>query len=140
MAFRGAGASLAVGDGASPEVFTAIAEVIEYTGPEQTNDEFEVTHLGSSAKEFLAALKDNGSSDFECHFKPSNTQHQGLFTDVAAGTVKNYKMTWSDPDSSPNPTITFAAFISNLSLNTPPNDSVKMSGSLRITGALTRNF
>ena len=137
MAFKGAGASLAVGNGASPEGFTAIAEVIEVTGPEQVNDEIETTNLSSTSKEFIAALKDNGTCEFEAHFNPSNAQHAGLFTDVAAGTVKNYKLSWDDPASSPAPYVIFAAFVASLSTSTPPNDSVKLSGSLRITGALT---
>lgn len=140
MAFRGAGAALQSGDGASPEVFTAIGEVIEVTGPSQTNDEFETTHLGSTAKEFLAALKDNGSCEFEAHFNPSNTQQDNLWADAASGATRSYRIVWSDPASSPDPYVEFTAFVSNLSMATPPNDSVKISGSLRITGALTKNF
>ena len=140
MAFKGAGATLAVGDGASPEVFTTIAEVIEVTGPDSSNDEIETTNLSSTAKEFIAALKDNGSCDFEAHFNPSNTQHGNLWDDADAATVKNYKLTWSDPATSPDPYVQFAAFVSSLSVANPPNDSVKISGTLRITGAITRNF
>lgn len=140
MAFKGAGSALRVGDGGSPtEAFTTIAEVIETSGPEQVNDEIETTNLSSTAKEFMSALKDSGSMDFECHFAPSNAQHQTLFADAGNGTVRNYRMEWDDGNS-PKPYIQFAAFVARLSNATPPNESVKMSGSLRISGALTTSW
>ena len=139
MAFKGAGATLAVGDGASPESFTTIAEVIEVTGPDQQNEEIETTNLGSTAKEFIAGLKDNGTCQFQAHFAPSNTQHQQLFSDAADATARNYRLTWSDGNS-PSPYVQFTAFVQSLSNETPPNDSVKLNGTLRITGALTTSW
>ena len=142
MAFRGAGSSLQASNSASPPVFTAIAEVIEITGPETQNDEIEVTNLSSTAKEFIGGLKDNGTLEFEAHFATQNAQQQQLFADADANppVVRTYRVVWADPTASPSPYFEFSAFVQSLSNSTPPNDSVKLTGTLRITGSITRNF
>lgn len=137
MAFKGAGSSLSVGNGASPEVFTAITEVVEFSGPDSSNEEIETTNLASTAKEFIPALKDQGTLDFTAHLDTSNAQHTQLDTDSLNGTTRNYRITW---DESPQAYITFSAFLSSLSYQTDPNDTVKISGTLRITAAPTKNW
>ena len=47
--FRGSGTVLSRGDAASPEVFTAIGDVISISGPAITKDAIETTALDSVA-------------------------------------------------------------------------------------------
>ena len=47
------GCTISYGDGASPQVMTAIGQVISINGPTGTTGEIDVTNLSSSAKEFI---------------------------------------------------------------------------------------
>ena len=44
----GVGTTFSVGDGASPEVFTAIGEIVNASGPNISAEQIEVTTLDSS--------------------------------------------------------------------------------------------
>ena len=61
-AIIGYGTIIARGNGAVPEVFTAIAEVISIDGPGLDSDDVEVTHLSSPGgyREYKGGLKEPG--------------------------------------------------------------------------------
>ncbi len=140
MAFKGAGSVLAVGDGASPEAFTNLGQVIDVNGPDSSNDEIETTNLDSTSREFIAALRDNGSVQFTLHLDTTSTQHTQLDTDGLNGTQRNYRLTLNDPNASPAPYLQFNAFLSNLSISVGANETVQMSGTLRLTASHTKNW
>lgn len=60
---RGYGAQLMVGDGASPEVFEAIAGVVSITPGEMSTEDIDVTHLRSpdAHREHVAGIRDSGA-------------------------------------------------------------------------------
>ncbi len=60
--FRGTGTQFLRGDAASPEVFTAVGDVISISGPSIVKDEIEVTALDSTAKEFISDLDNPGEA------------------------------------------------------------------------------
>ncbi len=132
--FRGAGTVLSRGDAASPEVFTAIADVISISGPAITKDEIEVTALDSSAKEFIGALDDPGELTLELNWNPQDSEHVNLRADAEGNTVRNYRVVWSDVS---NTTVDITGEVMEFSLNTEPNDAVKGSVRIKVSGALT---
>ncbi len=132
--FRGAGTVLSRGDAASPEVFTAVADVVSISGPAITKDEIEVTALDSSAKEFIGALDDPGEITMEINWNPQDSEHVNLRADAEGSTVRNYRVVWSDVSTTQ---VDFAAEVMEFSLNTEANDAVKGSVRMKISGGLT---
>lgn len=73
-AFVGYGSQLMVGDGASPEVFEAIADVEKITPGEMSTNVVEKTHLRSPAahKEKLATIRDSGPFQIMGNWRPTH--------------------------------------------------------------------
>lgn len=129
------GVQLTRGDAASPEVFTLVPQCISFAGPDGQASEIDVTTLDSTAKEHAVGLVDNGSIQFEAIYNPDHAQHQGLHSDFEARTLRNFKLTFTN---SPADVHSFAARVAALSLSGGVDDVVRMSFTLRISGAVTR--
>lgn len=132
----GLGATIERGDGASPETFTAVAEVTSISGPSLSRESVDVTHLKSvdDYMEFTAGMKNGGEVTFEGRFIPTNATHNddagGLLSDFEAGTINNWKLAF--PDGSD---FTFSAFVTAIEPNIGGvNDPVNMSVTLKISG------
>lgn len=128
------GMTLGVGDGASPEVFTTIAEINSIDGPGGQANEIDVTDLSSTAKEYLIGLQDEGDVTLEINYIPQNTQHAQLRSDKASATQRNYRITFTD---SPATTWTFAAYVKGFSISNSVDDRTVASVVLRVTGSIT---
>lgn len=124
------------GNGASPEVFAAIANITSHDGPSKENPEIDVTTLSSVAKEFLPGLTDNGELSVELNFDPEATSHDLLLDDMDTRTSHNYKITWPDP--SPHIEWSFNAFVRSFSTASAVDAPLTGSLTLRINGAVTR--
>lgn len=119
------------GDGGSPEVFTAVSEIVEFDGPDGTATEIDITHLTSTAKEFLVGLKDEGRITFGMNFVPTDAQQIGLRNDRANRTKRNFRLELTDA----GPTkLSFAAYVMGLSISGRPDDKISARLTLRITG------
>ncbi|HEX8030274.1 MAG TPA: phage tail tube protein [Vicinamibacterales bacterium] len=86
------------GDGASPEQFGELSEVVSIGGPNETADEIDVTHLRSQGgyREFIQSFKDGGELPLNLNFIPGDTSQQAMDADFASGTTKNRRITYPD--------------------------------------------
>ena len=73
--FIGAGTVFSRGDGASPEVFTDVGDVLSVVGLGGVKDEVEITNLGSVAKQFVSALADFGEVQLELNWNLQEAAH-----------------------------------------------------------------
>jgi len=130
------GMTLAVGDAASPEVYTAISDLTDISGPDGSAGEIEVTDLSSTAKEFNRGLPDNGSVSGTVLFIPANVQHAQLRADFVSSTevARNYRITFTD---SPATKWTFSAYVASLPISNSLDGTTTASLSLRIKGVIT---
>lgn len=89
----GYGAQFAIGNGATPEVFTKVAEVTSLTPPGFTRDAEEATHLESpdQYKEYIGSLFDTGDVSVTLNFVPSATDALYAAMHADAG---NYQITF----------------------------------------------
>lgn len=129
------GCQILKGDGASPEVFTALGEVIDISLDSGGAAEIDVTNLDSTAKEFNLGLADYGTVSITMNYDPDDAQQTALKTDYDAQDSGNYRIDLSD---SPETTFSFAAYVRTW--NAPrvtPDDVVKLDAVLRISGAVT---
>lgn len=136
MAVLGFGVLLKKGDGASPEVFTSIAELTGLSGPGLSMDTVEATHTGSSGnyREYIAGLLDAGEVSFDVNFLPADStqdESTGLLADKKNRTLRNFQIVW--PDSG-NTTWSFAAFVTSFEPSSPIDDRMTASVTLKISG------
>jgi hypothetical protein len=123
-AFHGYGSQLMVGDGASPEVFEAIADVISITPGDMSTAVIDKTHLRSpeAHREKLAGLRDSGPFSITVNWRPTHESHSnagggsgafasgGLVYLWRTRAVKNWKIVLTD--GSPATEWPFTGFVS----------------------------
>jgi len=120
QATDGAGSILEVGDGASPETFTAIAEVTTITPGAMSTAAIETTHLLSpnAHKEKIPGLRDTGAFGIDGNWLPDNdTQSNddtpgGLVYLARTRAVRNFRIVLGN-SGSPEITWPFRGFIDN---------------------------
>lgn len=134
MAFSGVGTSFKIGDGASNEQFTAIAEVNNISGPNITRDLLETTSLDTSGgyKTFIAGFRDGGSIDLDMNF--TRDSYDDFKDKIESDAVNNYQIVLSDTGAT---TFDFAGFVVSLGLTVAPADKVAARVSIKITGTVT---
>lgn len=133
------GTLLKIGDGASAETFTTIAEVQNITGPALSLETIEVTNHSSTEgwKERVGGLLDGGEVAFDVNFLPTNATHSfsaGLIKDMVGRTKRNFKIVFPDGSST---TWSFTALVSKFQPKAPVNGQLSASVSLMITGKPT---
>jgi predicted secreted protein len=126
-----------VGSTASPSVFTAIAEVINITGPGLARESVDVTSRDSLEqwREFIPALKDAGEVTITMNFLPGNTTQNlsGLLGQFNADTIRDYQIVF--PGGSP--TWTFRGFLTAFEPDNPMDTQMSASATFKITGKPT---
>jgi hypothetical protein len=140
-AIIGFGVKLSRGDGASPEVFTEVAEIIDLTTPSMTKDQVEATHTNSpdGFREYIPGLKDGGEFTASMNYVPGNaTQGNasgGLLNDFINDTAsRNWRITFP---GSPAMTWTFKGTPISYMINTPLDDRATIDVSFKVGGAPT---
>lgn len=136
--YIGYGITLHRGDGASPEQFVKIAQVMELTPPAMTKDSVEVTHTDSpdGFREFIPGLKDGGEFSATVNFLPAEATHGdtagGMMHDFLNETqARNYQIRYP---GSPEVRWTFAAFISNYETAAPMDDRITITVTFKVAG------
>src|SRR5262245_14813021 len=113
------GTRLQRGNGASPEVFTDVADVVGISGlGSGAAKEFEVTNYQSTAVEVRLGLPDEGEVKIDLNYVPADTQHEGLLADrdslaTATPILRNFKVIL--PNSAK--TFSFSAFVKQFEIN-----------------------
>lgn len=128
----GYGTTFAFGDGATPEVFTELAEVTDITPPSDSVDIIETTHMGSPnrTKEFTAGLNDPGECSFDIHFLPGVGDDELIQAKRNTGAKANYQITY------PNGTTwTFAGILTGYAPTVPVNDRMTATVTFKVTSS-----
>lgn len=138
LAYIGSQTLLQLGDAASPPVYTTIGEVTSIGPLAQKKDLIEVTHLLSTAKEFIGGLSDGQEISVDCNFIPDNVNQLALIT--AAGTAsaaKKFKYVLPSTASGGVKTFSFDAIVLSSSIGpTTPNTATTINFGLKISGAI----
>ena len=127
------GTQLQVGDGAGPEVFTTVAEVLDITGPGIEREEIDTTShdVSDGFRTFIAGLADGGEVSFDIQYTPGHATHaetaRGIVSLALSGTVANWRVVLP---VTPSKRWNFTGFVSGFEPGYPVGD--KMSGSVTI--------
>lgn len=128
------GSQLYLGDAASPETYTKIAQATSLGGPSQENPEIEVTDLDSTAKEYIAGLVDNGEITAALNFDPATTTHQTLNTLLNSGATRNW---YIKIPTSPAYYMTFSGFVRTFPKSAEVESVWKADLTIRVSGTVT---
>ena len=130
------------GDGASPEVFIAVGEVMSVSGLGKTNNLIDATSFDSgSTKEYIAGMADGQEISLECNqlLDESPSIQAALISDVNNGTNRNVRLTQTKSTVSPNVTKTYDFTVTPISwaVNPSIDDKNTISFTLKISGDIT---
>lgn len=133
----GAGITFKVGDGASTEVFTAIANATNIDISGRSVDEIDFTHLASTGgyREFRAGFKDAGEISMTLHFDPTNVTHTNVEALLNSGEVFNFEIDFSAAGWTKK--MVGQGFVKGSDISINVDDPVSADITVRVTGPLT---
>lgn len=138
-AFWAYGSDFKMGNGATPEVFTAVAEVIDIDGPSMTRDSIEVTSQDSTSgwREFISGWRDGDSLTVTANWLPTNATHDGttgMFEHFTDNENHNYQIVLP---TAIGLTIGFAGHITGFPVNLPLEEQAQVEFEIKVSGAVT---
>lgn len=139
MAHIGYGIQLKMGDAATPEVFTALAELLNLSGPGITMESVDTTHAASvnAWKTAIAGLLDAGEVTVDLAFLPADgTQDNttGLLSKMIGRAAANFQLIFPDGSATQ---WAFPALVTGFEPTEPLEDRATASVTLKISGAPT---
>lgn len=149
QAKSGVGTKLKLGNAASPEVFTAVAEILTLKIGGQSVKTADVTNMDSPAdgvgkiyEEFIGTIASSGDIDFTYNFIPTAGGGQDSFRQAFDAKTHNFKIvtTIAVPASSPVTywTFSFAGIVSECdNLDFAIDKQIIGSGKIKVSGPIT---
>lgn len=136
----GLGTLFKVGDGASPEVFGAVANVVSINLSGRSVEEVDFTHLASDAgfREFRAGFKDPGELTMTLHYDPSNATHNGaagLESKLLSGALFNWQIDMSGAGF--DYILSGTGYVSGGDFTFSGEDPITYDVTIRISGSIT---
>ncbi len=138
----GLGTTIKMGNGASPEVFSQIANVVTLDGPGETMATIDATHLLSPGfyMEKVAGLLDGGQVTLMLQFDPAQPTHNlaiGLKHKLSGRILTNFIIDFSLTGLMGDNTIAFSAFVTNLGKSVAVGKLVEQAVTLMLSGPTT---
>lgn len=135
------GTLLKLGDGATSEAFTSIAEVRDIKGPGISLDTEEMTNHTSSTdgwEESIGTILKGGDVTFEVNWLPANVTQSfttsGLLKDLVGRTLRNFQLV---VPAASTLTWTFAAIVTKFQPDLPVKGAQRASVTLKLSGKPT---
>ena len=128
---------LKLGDGATPEIFATIAEVLDISGPALTlNVEDATSHDSTDGwAESIGTILEAGDVTFDVQFVPTGATHSyvtGLIKDMVNRTLRNFQLVF--PDAT---TWVLPAFVTGFNPSNTVRGKSTASVSLHVSGKPT---
>lgn len=130
-AIAGIGTVFKIGDGASTEVFTAVAEVNSINGLNVTRKVIDVTSLDSTGgyDEFIGGSRDPGEAVLSMNFTLDN--YVTFLAEIDEDDSRNFQIVFSDTGES---TIEFAGIVTAMGTTVTTGDKVTMDVTIKASG------
>lgn len=134
----------------SPQRIVKIGKLSAIDSIGGSASEIDITNFDSTAMEYMVGLIDNGTANLSINLDPTDASHQ-LLESIAGGDRYYWAVGFSDgsADPIPNPSgagisvtigrswLTFQASVQQWQYGFTTNDAIRVSSSLRVTGAIT---
>jgi hypothetical protein len=121
-----------IGNEDSPLTYTEVKEVTSFTGFDGQAAEIDVTHLQSTAKEFLMGLQDFGTFSIECNYLPADSGQDKMRAAKTSREIQDFRVEFSDAS-----TATFQGYVTSAPVSGGVDAKVDGSFAIRITGTVT---
>ncbi len=131
-AIESQGFKFEIGNGNSPLTYTEVKEITSFDGFDGSASEIDVSHLQSTAKEFLMGLQDFGSFNLTCNHLPSDAGQELMRDAKASRDIQQFKVTFSDTS-----TATFGGFVLSNAVSGGVDGKVDGAFTVRISGSVT---
>src|SRR5690606_36383151 len=128
----GYGSEFRLGDGATPEVFTALAEVINITPPSDTVDIIDATHMQSpnGTRDYFEGLIDPAECSIGLSFVPGGAADDAIQTWKSTGGVKNCQIKFAN-----GVPWTFSGLLTGYEPTVPVDDKMTATLTIKVTGS-----
>lgn len=120
--------------------YDQIIGVTTLSTPASNSDDIEVTHLSSTAKEYIQGLSDGGELDYPILFDATDAQHQALMALKASKANAKFKLEIPEKGVATVTSVIFTASVKDLVVTLNTNDKQDASLKLRVTGDETIAF
>jgi hypothetical protein len=111
------------------QTMTSVGQVSSVSGFDGQADEIDVTHLQSTAKEFLIGLQDFGNVTLELLLGSGDTGQARLRALKASAAIGQFSITLSNGEIA-----AFRALVRSFTFTNPSNEAARGSVQLRVTG------
>jgi hypothetical protein len=111
-----------------------VGQLKSFSGPSGSANVIDVSHLGSTAKEKMIGLRDEGQLSLDVLYDGSDTGQKSMRDDRAARTKKAACIKFTDGSSS---IAKFKAYCSGFSITGSVDNAITASIQLEITGPVT---
>lgn len=129
-ALKGQGVTIGIGNGAAPEVFTAIGEITSIKPPDMSGSTEDASDLDSTNVTSVGTgIIDYGTVEIGCFYLPADTQHALLKTTMESGAETNFQLTYTD---TPATTEIYACIVTGLSVEIPKGGLITASFTLKV--------
>lgn len=130
------GTQLKIGSGTSPETFAVILGIRNLQGPSQDREIIDATHHGSTGgyRQKVVSFKDPGNVTFDLLYDSTDTQHLKLFTDYAAGTLRNWQQIMTDAGAEQ---YAYAGYVKSINPGAPIDDVLSYAVTIELSGSIT---
>lgn len=121
-----------IGNGGSPLTYLEIKEITSFNGFDGQAAEIDVTHLQSTAKEFLMGLQDFGNFSLEVNYLSADPGQQAMRAGKQSRDIQDFRLTFSDGSQ-----VTFQGYVTSAPVSGGVDAKVDGSFTIRITGDVT---
>ncbi len=133
------GTLLKKGDGATPETFTTVLEVLDISGPELASDTEDATNQSSPGgyEDAIVTILRTGNVTFSVQYKPTSPTHNaatGLIADWKNRVRRNWQLVFPDPSST---TWSFTAYVIRFAPRAPVKGKLTAEVTLKLVGQPT---
>lgn len=134
-AILGTGILLKAGNGAMPEVFTPVAELMALKPPQLSRNEIDVSIHNEGEEAKILGMLRKGQVTGTLNWLPTNATHAAMVADLLANTKRTWQIAMPDED---NTTWTFPARIQLFDIPEVGVDAALQTGfALTIDGTIT---
>lgn len=135
----GFGVQFLRGNGASPEIFTSIGELLEASPPSLSRGTVDGTHHGSPERyqEFISGLRDGGEVSIRIHY--TDAAYTTLLADFNDNDSVNYRVAGpSDAGvAGAGDKWTFTGFMTEVPVEMPLDDRMTIAATFKVSGKPT---
>lgn len=130
------GTLLKMGNGATTEVFSTIAEVLDIDGPDLSLSTEEVTNHGSTGgwEEHIGTILSGGEVSFEINYVPTAPTQAALITAMTTRDVTNFQVIYPNAGSDG---FGFAALVTGFKSKAPVKGKLAADVKFKITGPVS---